>query len=146
MTQLLFALAGRAPRRTYWVVNLTATAVAAFLAYVVAGFVHPGLPWLDRMETTGFGIPFWLLIIAATLGTTARRAHDRNLTDLWVLPFLVVPGVLDLLSTAVAPDGSTVEHLLAAATITLSVWGVVELGVRRGTVGPNRYGPDPLGG
>jgi uncharacterized membrane protein YhaH (DUF805 family) len=28
--------------------------------------------------------------------------------------------------------------------LVLSLWGLIELGFLRGTVGPNQYGPDPL--
>jgi uncharacterized membrane protein YhaH (DUF805 family) len=34
-----------------------------------------------------------------------------------------------------------VLHLVSFA---ITVWAFVELGCLRGTVGPNRYGPDPL--
>lgn len=144
MNQILFGLSGRASRRTYWIVNLSVTAVAAVLAYLFAGFFDPGLHGLARSETAAFATPFWLLIIAATLATTARRAHDRNLSELWVLPFVVVPGVLDILSTAFVQKDTIVEYALTFAVVMLSLWGVVELGFRRGTAGPNRYGPDPL--
>jgi uncharacterized membrane protein YhaH (DUF805 family) len=30
------------------------------------------------------------------------------------------------------------------ASLAISIWGLVELGFLRGTVGPNQYGPDPL--
>jgi len=30
-------------------------------------------------------------------------------------------------------------------SLALWVWAIVELGFLRGTKGPNRYGPDPLG-
>jgi uncharacterized membrane protein YhaH (DUF805 family) len=29
-------------------------------------------------------------------------------------------------------------------SLALMIWGFVELGCLRGTVGPNRFGPDPL--
>jgi uncharacterized membrane protein YhaH (DUF805 family) len=32
------------------------------------------------------------------------------------------------------------------AAFALSIWGLVEIGFLRGTVGPNQYGPDPLEG
>jgi uncharacterized membrane protein YhaH (DUF805 family) len=30
------------------------------------------------------------------------------------------------------------------AAIAIAIWGLVEMGFRRGTVGPNSYGPDSL--
>jgi uncharacterized membrane protein YhaH (DUF805 family) len=34
--------------------------------------------------------------------------------------------------------------VLGLASLVISIWGLVELGFLRGTVGPNQYGPDPL--
>ena len=33
---------------------------------------------------------------------------------------------------------------LGLAAFAVGVWAFVELGCLRGTIGPNRYGPDPL--
>lgn len=49
-----------------------------------------------------------------------KRYHDRDKSGAWVLIQLV---------PFVGP-----------------FWYVIEAGCLRGTVGPNRYGPDPLGG
>jgi uncharacterized membrane protein YhaH (DUF805 family) len=38
-------------------------------------------------------------------------------------------------------DVGFVPHL---ASFAITVWAFVELGCLRGTVGPNRFGPDPL--
>ena len=37
-----------------------------------------------------------------------------------------------------------VSFVLGLASFVISIWGLVELGFLRGTVGPNPYGPDPL--
>jgi uncharacterized membrane protein YhaH (DUF805 family) len=29
-------------------------------------------------------------------------------------------------------------------SFAITIWAIVELGFLRGTIGPNRYGPDPL--
>jgi uncharacterized membrane protein YhaH (DUF805 family) len=44
------------------------------------------------------------------------------------------------LSASGHPD---VLGLFSLASVVLSVWGLVWLGLLRGTVGPNRFGPDP---
>jgi uncharacterized membrane protein YhaH (DUF805 family) len=36
--------------------------------------------------------------------------------------------------------------VLSLASLGISIWAIVVLGFLRGTRGPNRYGPDPLGG
>lgn len=34
--------------------------------------------------------------------------------------------------------------IFGLASLAISIWALVELGFLRGTVGANRYGPDPL--
>src|SRR5262249_41164553 len=37
-----------------------------------------------------------------------------------------------------------VGAVILFAGVAIGIWGFVELGCLRGTVGPNQYGPDPL--
>jgi uncharacterized membrane protein YhaH (DUF805 family) len=50
--------------------------------------------------------------------------------------------VLDLTGTREQP--SLFSLLIAVPFTVLGLALVVELGFRRGTIGPNQYGPDPL--
>jgi hypothetical protein len=56
--------------------------------------------------------------------------------------FLMAPALFgnfgDRLGESYAAD------ILAVAALVLNVWGVVELVFLRGTIGPNRFGADPL--
>jgi uncharacterized membrane protein YhaH (DUF805 family) len=36
------------------------------------------------------------------------------------------------------------HYILALAGFAMTIWGFVEIGCLRGTVGSNRYGPNPL--
>jgi uncharacterized membrane protein YhaH (DUF805 family) len=68
-----------------------------------------------------FGEAFlvWTLVAAwPTTALAARRCHDRNRSGWFQLVWLI-PWVGPL-------------------------WLLIELGFLRGTVGPNRFGPDPL--
>jgi uncharacterized membrane protein YhaH (DUF805 family) len=51
--------------------------------------------------------------------------------------------VLDLAGTDEAP--SAIALIIAVPFTVLGLVLLVELGFRKGTTGPNRYGPDPLG-
>ena len=77
-----------------------------------------------------------------------KRAHDRDL-PVWLLWIFFGAGtVLDLLTVlGVAGINETPSMLSLAIAVPFAVFGLallVELGFRRGTVGPNQYGPDPL--
>jgi uncharacterized membrane protein YhaH (DUF805 family) len=65
-----------------------------------------------------------------------KRLHDRGKSGWWLVLFYLVPGPLKSIGE---PRG-----FLAAVSFGISLWALVELGFRRGTLGPNQYGPDPL--
>ena len=55
--------------------------------------------------------------------------------------FYAMPGILGHASSCMEDVGFVILQLISFA---IAVWGFVEIGCLRGTVGPNRYGPDPL--
>jgi uncharacterized membrane protein YhaH (DUF805 family) len=58
-----------------------------------------------------------------------------------------VPGILLVASIAVGTtmeDSITIAGVLGLIAFAIGVWAFVELGCLRGTIGPNRYGSDPL--
>ena len=61
-----------------------------------------------------------LVLLVPSLAVAIKRYHDRDKSGWWIL-ILLIP-------------------------IVEFIWYVVELGFLPGTPGPNRYGPDPLGG
>jgi len=77
-----------------------------------------------------------------------KRAHDRDL-PVWLLGIFFGAGaVLDLFTVlGLAGSDEAPSMLSLAIAVPFTVFGLallVELGFRRGTVGPNQYGPDPL--
>ncbi len=78
----------------------------------------------------------------------AKRGHDRNVPA-WI-PALIVAGaavlnvlaLLDLIGPTENPN-----MLFYVIGIPIGIGALillVDFGFRRGTAGPNRYGPDPL--
>lgn len=59
-----------------------------------------------------------LLLVWPAVATNVKRAHDRGRSG-WFVLLGVVP--------------------------VITIWPAIELGFLRGDVGPNRFGPDPLG-
>jgi uncharacterized membrane protein YhaH (DUF805 family) len=51
-----------------------------------------------------------------------------------------VPSILSSAADRIE-GGGILLHLVSFA---ITIWAFVELGCLRGTIGPNRYGPDPL--
>ena len=101
------------------------------------------------------GLAFLLLIFAA-FAVIVKRLHDRDKSAWWLLIFYLVPGVLNVyrLSTVMsamrqgdmAYSGNPIATVAGGVALIISLWAFVEIYCLRGTVGDNRYGPDPLAG
>lgn len=138
----LFNTNGRLPRSRYWL------AVLVYAVTVVAGFIAALLLITSTSDAApavlyvGGGLVFLTLYFSIT-AVAAKRLHDRDKTGWWGALFLALPGLLYGASSGglVSASSGFVLRIVAAL---LFAWGVVELGGLRGTVGPNRYGDDPL--
>jgi uncharacterized membrane protein YhaH (DUF805 family) len=139
LSQLLFSFQGRLNRKPYWM-TILATAVIIVLLVVFA------LVMLGEQDFWAGGLlPVVLVIlyiplIWISLAIGAKRLHDRDKSAWWLLLFYLVPAIL---STAGNHAGD-IGIVLELASFAITVWAFVELGCLRGTVGPNRFGPDPL--
>ena len=83
---------------------------------------------------------------------SVKRLHDRDRGGWWLLwQILVITVAVILIVVAIAvpkEQGALWYALAGAAGLTafaISVWLFIEIGFLRGTQGPNRFGPDPLG-
>jgi len=129
---------GRIGRQTFWM----ATGIL-LLAELVAGFVA------EEIQGAQLSAIVDLAFIYPEFAVAVKRLHDRNL-PIWLLIFFFAGDALldflSLLGIAGGP-GESPNMLFLAIEIPFAVLGLallVEFGFRRGTVGPNPYGPDPL--
>ncbi len=92
-------------------------------------------------------VAFWLMFYPA-FAVNVKRAHDRNMPDWVLIAFFAANAFLDLLVVLDLAGTNENPNLLSlAVAVPLTVVGLallVELGFRKGTEGPNQYGPDPL--
>jgi uncharacterized membrane protein YhaH (DUF805 family) len=129
---------GRIGRQTFWiaVAILSVVEVAAhFVAEQVQG---------DRLSAI-----VDLAFVYPEFAVALKRAHDREMPIVFLIAFFAASAVLDLLTVLEmtgSDDQPTVISVLIAVPFTiLFLFLLVELGFRKGTPGPNQYGPDPLG-
>jgi uncharacterized membrane protein YhaH (DUF805 family) len=129
---------GRISRQMFWIgtgVLLVVELVAHFVTEEIQG------DRLSAIVDLAFAYPEFALCL--------KRAHDRNL-PLWLLiAFFVASALLDFLTvlemTGTDDEPSALSLALAVPFTILGLVLLAELGFRRGTVGPNQYGDDPLG-
>jgi uncharacterized membrane protein YhaH (DUF805 family) len=170
----LFRFEGRINRAKYWLALLIVACWMLFVLMVLAGIaklfgvadrrfaigiasifasLHAGTELFRGANPTSTATLFHLLFYAVTLPMTAvfawayaatsiKRLHDRNRSGWWAMAFLLLPSVLNTLRDWL--DNPNLALLVSALAFGLSIWGFVELLCRRGTRGPNRFGPDPL--
>lgn len=143
--QLLFSFSGRINRKPFWLVTLSLFVI--MIVVVIAVFAIWGGAIISG-NLSGLGVLAVLLLIVyipllwISLALGAKRLHDRNKSAWWLVVFWLVPGILQGIGEQIGTAGIA----LTVAAIAISIWGLVELGFLRGTVGSNQYGPDPLEG
>ena len=134
---LFSSFEGRISRQTFWI-GVALLVVAELAAYLIAEALQG-----DRLSAI-----IDLAFIYPEFAVAVKRTHDRDL-PIWILiVFFAGEAVLDLL-TVLELAGSMEEPSLLSLAIAvpftvLLVALLIELGFRRGTVGPNQYGPDPV--
>jgi uncharacterized membrane protein YhaH (DUF805 family) len=134
MSQLLFSFSGRVNRKPYWLTSIAILLLIFILVVILFSLMDVGVSMFVVLGL--LYIP--LLWIAFALG--AKRLHDRNKSAWWLLLFYVLPSILSNL----ADQSSGLGLLLLLISTAISIWAFVELGCLRGTIGANRFGPDPL--
>jgi uncharacterized membrane protein YhaH (DUF805 family) len=128
---------GRISRQPFWI------AVAALIVAELTGHYIAEELQGDRLSA--------IVDLAFTypeLAVAVKRGHDRNL-PLWLIGvFFAASALLDLLTVlgwaGTVEQPSAISLLIALPFTIFGIALLVELGFRRGTVGPNPYGPDPL--
>jgi uncharacterized membrane protein YhaH (DUF805 family) len=148
-------LDGRIGRKTFWLASLAVLAVEFVVGLVAAVAVaslvgdddSPAVDWTMDIVLLVFLYPQFVIAV--------KRGHDRNISLSIIAAFyaaFVGRDVLEDFGWLVRnPDqnmfsGVNVVSFLATLLVgLLALAFLIELGFRRGTPGPNRYGLDPLG-
>ena len=149
---LLFSFDGRINRKYIWLF-LAVTCTVSLLAGILDAGAGDGI---------SFRLLFSLLLLWPNFAMGVKRSNDRNRPG-WFFPVLVGPMVIwswigmiafrEVFSLTFSPAFSPymflnlyfIIWLLLGMVISLSsVWMFVEIFCLRGTVGPNRFGQDPL--
>jgi len=84
-----------------------------------------------------------------------KRIHDRDKSGalVWALYGPLILAIIVTIATVIAfAAGSSdtgwsfgiVAAVFWVAVVGVSIWFFIEFGCMRGTIGPNRFGPDPV--
>jgi uncharacterized membrane protein YhaH (DUF805 family) len=128
---------GRISRQTFWI-GFGIVIAAELVCHAVA----------EQLQGDRLGAIVDLAFTYPEFAVTIKRAHDRDMPNWVLITFFSAGAFLDLLM--VLDLAGTDEHpslISLAIAIPFTVIGLAllaELGLRKGTEGPNQYGPDPL--
>ena len=133
---LFISPSGRINRAKFWIAILVFTVInllnAGMVLFTDGG---TGVVILNGIVT--------LLVAASGILVGIKRLHDRNKSGWWVLLYWVAPFVMLSVGFAVGSD-TLVVSVLGFLALAIGLWSLIDLGCLRGTIGQNKYGPDPL--
>jgi uncharacterized membrane protein YhaH (DUF805 family) len=136
-TYVFTSFQGRINREPFWI------------ACGILAAVELASQWAaSRIQGDELGTVLDLAFTYPEFAIAVKRAHDRNLSPWLVALFFAVNVALDLftlLNGAIDID-NPINMTVVLPFALLALVLIVELGCRRGTDGPNRFGPDPLAG
>jgi uncharacterized membrane protein YhaH (DUF805 family) len=122
---------------------------------VIIGVVGALIWWIIRAllgETIGARILIFVLMLALlypTYAVSAKRFQDRDKPAMYALVLSAVALLYALLFVfglvGSQQSWAVLDGVFLVAFLAVGVWYAIELGILKGTAGPNQYGPDPLG-
>jgi uncharacterized membrane protein YhaH (DUF805 family) len=129
MTTFLFSAQGRINRAKFWsyLLYYIGSAIILGLVYFVLSLIIPlpmaesGAPQLAGVTAIPYvivGVVYFVGLLWSGICVGVKRFHDRDKSGWWIL-IQFVP--------LIGP-----------------IWYFIEAGCLRGTIGANRFGPDPL--
>jgi uncharacterized membrane protein YhaH (DUF805 family) len=149
--QFYFSFKGRATRYDFNVRYLLIAFVGGMIAFGLDYLIWKDAVFAPQAKTYFYNGWTFIMFIAG-LCVTARRLHDMNYSGWWQAVIYFFPAVL--LGTVVMVMGATiiVDPLASGITgiVTMIILFVfyclyfIFLSIKRGTIGPNTYGDDPL--
>jgi uncharacterized membrane protein YhaH (DUF805 family) len=143
--QLLFGFNGRINRGKYWL---------AVLIFFIISLVMATIGYFAE-EATAFQLLNLIVSIGVLVSSIAvgiKRLHDRDKSGWWLLVFYLVPSLLFGIGALIflygvgdeAVGGMIGGGIIYVLGLAVLIWAIVEMGCLRGTLGLNRFGPDPL--
>jgi uncharacterized membrane protein YhaH (DUF805 family) len=142
---------GRISRKTFWLTGIVVFIIQILFAVIAAVAT-------EAMANEGAGDMAMDIVLFVFLYPqfiiSVKRGHDRNISTWMIGAAYILLALFDVLRFAgwlrAHPNQNTwsAANLISFGFIVIvgvvSLALLIELGFRRGTVGPNRYGPDPL--
>ena len=168
---LFTSFQGRINRAKWWLGSIIMIVVAAIVGWIAGsvigasifsmaaegGITAENIGSITRKLSISQLITVAIIAYPVTALMT-KRLNDRDRPNylvyvFWLPTVLTILAGLAGLSMTVAdvngvmmPTQSSLGMILGLLSLVIGIWALVELGILKGTPGPNQHGPDPLGG
>jgi uncharacterized membrane protein YhaH (DUF805 family) len=90
-----------------------------------------------------------LVLLYPGYAVSAKRFQDRDKPAMYALVGIALGllyGLLAMFGVVGNPvSQGALDWIFTIAFLAVGIWYLIELGILKGTAGPNQYGPDPLG-
>lgn len=142
---LLTSLQGRISRASWWL-GLAAVFAAAILGSLV---IDPRVWFADPPRPPSPLLALWdLILVVPMTAVSIKRFNDRDRPPWFGLAMGVLGAAMILaeqLGFMVDPTSAPlIHHVVLWCIVAVFVLALIDNGFLRGTIGPNRYGADPL--
>ncbi len=144
---------GRLNRQPFWLVLIILMIVAMVITFVV-GYAMTGPRFIQQysqgeaqFEGAVAELIGGFVVLYPWLAISVKRLHDRGRTGWWCVPFIAlqfIVNILELLGLSIRYSSNLAGWAFSLVTLALGVVYLIDLGILKGTPGPNQYGPDPL--
>lgn len=139
----LFSPNGRISRKQYWL----KWTLPVLVIYIILWAIMLGGASGGNMAVVGVMVViqalFMLITLWPNIAVLVKRIHDRNKSG-WLALLLYAPLVLSYVVQLTAGPQSALNAVIGLILLVVAIWFFVEFGCMRGTVGHNKYGPDPV--
>jgi uncharacterized membrane protein YhaH (DUF805 family) len=140
---ILSSTQGRIPRSEWWAGLVVLVIIAVVLGLIIG--------WVLGPTTVGLiaTLILQIILLYPSYALSAKRFQDRNKPGGLALIGIglgIVQTLARLAGLSNPFNPTAVDYILGIALLIVGIWYLIELGILRGTVGPNQYGPDPLAG
>jgi len=142
---------GRISRKKFWLASIAVFVIQGVIAVIAAVAAEEMAN--EAAGDLAMDIVLFIFLYPQFV-ISVKRGHDRNISTWVILVAYILLALFDALRFAgwlrTHPNQNTLSaaNLISFAFIlivgVISLALIIELGFRRGTPGPNRYGPDPL--
>jgi uncharacterized membrane protein YhaH (DUF805 family) len=133
---------GRTNRAKWWAGMVILAVINIVLGFIVISLF--GMGFFGRLISFIIG----LALLYPAYAVSAKRFQDRDkpgIFALYGLGAMLVTSLLQALGLTGTPQPlNALGWICALINLGVLLWFVIELGILKGTPGPNRFGGDPL--